>query len=109
MYKWKKLGRIFNPKDYQTDWMKEFAQCTSTLIFDNFVRIYFSCRPEKDSNGQAKSYTAFIDVEREKLSKIINIAKRPVLSLGNLGTFDEFAVYPTSVIKHVKRSQEIFL
>ena len=100
MNKWKKLGRIFNPQDYQTEWMKEFAQCTSTLIFDNFVRIYFSCRPHKDSNNQAKSYTAFIDVDRKKLSKIINIAEKPVLPLGNLGSFDEFAVYPTSVIRN---------
>lgn len=100
MYKWIKLGRIFKPQDFQTDWMKEFAQCTSTLLFDDFVRIYFSTRPENDKNGQAKSYTAYIDVDRKNLSKIINIAKKPVLPLGKLGTFDEFAVYPTSVIRN---------
>ena len=102
--KWKKLGQIFNPQEindgFEREWMKEYAQCTSTLVFDNFVRIYFSCRPEKDSDGQAKSYTAFIDVDRKDLTKIINIAKKPVLPLGKLGTFDEFAVYPTSVIRH---------
>jgi predicted GH43/DUF377 family glycosyl hydrolase len=98
--KWKKLGRIFNPQDHQTEWMKEFAQCTSTLIFKDFVRIYFSCRPEKDADGQAKSYTAFIDVDRHNLFNIIGIAKQPVLPLGDLGTFDEFAVYPTSVARY---------
>lgn len=101
--KWKKLGRIFNPQEvndgHKREWMKEFSQCTSTLIFDEFVRIYFSCRPYKDNDGQAKSYTAFIDVDRKDLTKIINIAKEPVLPLGELGTFDEFAVYPTCVIK----------
>ncbi len=101
--KWKKLGRIFNPQDvndgYDRVWMKEYSQCTSTLIFDKFVRIYFSCRPFKDDDGQAKSYTTFIDVDRDNLTKIVNISKNPVLPLGDLGTFDEFAVYPTSVIK----------
>ncbi len=97
--KWKKLGRIFNPQDYQTEWMKEFAQCTSALVFDTYVRIYFSCRPEKDKDGQAKSYTAFIDVDRNNLFNIINVAKEPVLPLGGLGAFDEFAVYPTSVFR----------
>jgi predicted GH43/DUF377 family glycosyl hydrolase len=97
--KWKKLGRIFNPQDYQTEWMKEFAQCTSALVFDTYVRIYFSCRPEKDKDGQARSYTAFIDVDRNNLFNIINVAKEPVLPLGGLGTFDEFAVYPTSVFR----------
>ena len=98
--KWKKLGRIFNPTDYQNDFMKEFAQCTSTLVFDSFVRIYFSCRPYKDKEGQSKSYTTFIDVDRKDLTKIVNIAKKPVLPLGKLGCFDEHAVYPTSVLKN---------
>jgi predicted GH43/DUF377 family glycosyl hydrolase len=98
--KWKKLGQIFNPTDYQTDWMKEFAQCTSTLIFDDFVRIYFSCRPEKDSDGQAKSYTTFIDVDRKDLHRILRVSDKPVLPLGKIGTFDEHAIYPTSVIRN---------
>lgn len=98
--KWKKLGRIFNPQDYQTEWMKTHAQCTSTLVLEDRVRIYFSCRPDKDEDGQAKSYTAFIDVDKNNLFNIINVAKEPILPLGELGTFDEFAVYPTSVIKH---------
>lgn len=101
--RWKKLGHIFDPTKVndgtEREWMKEFSQCTSTLVFDNFVRIYFSCRPYKDDDGYAKSYTAFIDVDRHNLTKIINIANNPVLPLGKLGTFDEFAVYPTSVIK----------
>lgn len=102
--KWKKLGRIFGPQDVndgiEREWMREFAQCTSTLIFDDFVRVYFSCRPFKDKDGQAKSYTAFVDVDRRDLSKIINVAKSPVLPLGKLGTFDEHAVYPTSVVSY---------
>lgn len=101
---WKKLGRIFSPQEvndgFQRDWMKEYAQCTSTLIFSDFIRIYFSCRPAKDTEGQAKSYTAFIDVDRKNLSKILRVARAPVLPLGQLGAFDEFAVYPTSVIRH---------
>jgi predicted GH43/DUF377 family glycosyl hydrolase len=99
--KWKKLGKLFDPTTVpDKEWMKEFAQCTSTLILEDRVRIYFSCRPYKDQDGQAKSYTAFIDVDKNNLFNIINIAEEPVLPLGGLGTFDEFAVYPTSVIKH---------
>ena len=101
--KWKKLGRIFNPTEVndgvEREWMKEFSQCTSTLVFNTFVRIYFSCRPFKDENGQAKSYTTFIEVDRNDLTKILKISENPVLPLGKLGTFDEFAVYPTSVIR----------
>jgi len=101
--KWKKLGQIFDPTKIndgiEREWMKGYSQSTSTLVFDNFVRVYFSCRPEIDKNGQYVSYTAFVDLKRDNLTQIVNIAKQPVLPLGALGTFDEFAIYPTSVIK----------
>lgn len=98
--KWNKLGRIFDPTKVENrDWCKEFAQCTSTLIFDNFVRVYFSCRPKRDKDGNCVSYTAFVDLDRNNLFKIIRIADKPILELGDLGTFDEFGVYPTCVNK----------
>ena len=102
--KWKKIGKIFVPQNISDgndrNWMREFAQCPSTIIFENFVRIYFSCRPIKDKEKNYKSYTAFVDVDRKDLTKILNISKNPVLPLGELGTFDEFAIYPTSVIEN---------
>jgi predicted GH43/DUF377 family glycosyl hydrolase len=100
MFKWEKLGRVFNPTTVKgRPWLKEFAQCTSTLIFDDFVRVYFSCRPLKDENGQYTSNTSFLDLDRKDLTKIIRIADKPLLELGELGTFDEFGIYPTCVIK----------
>lgn len=100
-FSWEKLGRIFNPLDV-TDrpWLKEFAQAPATLVFDDFVRVYFSCRPGPDSNGQYVSYTAFVDLDRKDLTKIVAIAKAPILDLGDVGTFDEFGVYPVSVIRN---------
>lgn len=100
--KWKKLGRIYNPEEHynpEIEWRKHFAQSVSTIVFDDFVRIYFSCRPENDSDGQAKSYTTYLDVDKKNLFNIIKISDKPVMELGELGDFDEFAVYPTSVIK----------
>lgn len=100
-HKWRKLGRVFNPLDIQDlFFLKEFAQAPATLIFDDFIRVYFSCRPFPDNNGQYVSYTAFLDLDRNDLFKIINIGKKPILHLGQLGTFDEFGTYPVSVIRH---------
>jgi hypothetical protein len=103
---WKKIGHIFNTTEVKNiSWMKEFAQCTSALVFDDFVRVYFSCRPNRDKDGQYLSYTGFVELDRNDLAKIINISKEPILPLGGLGCFDEFAIYPTSVIKY----NDIFL
>ncbi len=100
MFKWKKLGRVFNPLEVQgRDWMKEFAQAPSVLIFDQFIRVYFSCRPLPDQKGQYVSYSAYVDLNRSNLFEIIHIAESPILPLGELGTFDEFGTYPVSVIR----------
>lgn len=101
MFKWNKLGRIFNPQEVGgRPWLKEFAQAPSVLIFDDFIRVYFSCRPEADKNGQYVSYSAFVDLDRKNLFKILSVAKKPILELGDRGTFDEFGTYPTSVIRN---------
>lgn len=100
MFKWVKKGKLFDPvKITNLPWLKEFAQAPAVLITDDYVRIYFSCRPSPDDKGQYVSYSAFIDVSRDNLTEILRIAKQPILSLGKLGTFDEFGTYPVSVIK----------
>ena len=102
--KWKKLGQIFDPTKWndgiRREWMNSHAQCTSTLIFDDYLRVYFSCRYPNDKFGQATSVTTFLDLDRNDLKKIIRVSNNPILNLGEIGHFDENAIYPTSVIKH---------
>lgn len=99
-YTWKKLGKIFDPTEIETpEWMYEFAQAPAILKFDNYIRVYFSCRPKPDAKGQYKSYSAYVDLDNNDLSKILNISEKPILELGKLGTFDEFGTYPVSVIQ----------
>jgi predicted GH43/DUF377 family glycosyl hydrolase len=102
--KWKKIGHIFDPTTWDDGinrpWMKTHSQCTHALILDNVVRIYFSCRPENDENGFAKSYTTFLDLDKNDLTKIIRVSDKPIMPLGELGTFDEFATYPSCNIEH---------
>lgn len=101
MFLWNKLGRVFNPQDAKGKiWMNEFAQAPCALIFDEYVRVYFSCRPKPDAQGQYISYTAFVDLNRNNLFEIVDISKEPILKLGGLGAFDEFGIYPTSVIRY---------
>jgi predicted GH43/DUF377 family glycosyl hydrolase len=100
MFKWNKLGKVFTPQEVEGRcWLKEFAQAPATLVFDDFVRVYFSCRPARDSNGQYVSYTGYVDLDRKNILKIIKISDNPIMQLGELGTFDEFGTYPTSVIR----------
>lgn len=101
MFKWKKLGKLFTPQDVVGRyWLREFAQAPATLVFDEFVRVYFSCRPPADQNGQYVSYSAFVDLDRRDLFRVLKISDEPILTLGGLGEFDEFGTYPVSVIRN---------
>lgn len=100
MFRWKKLGKIFDPKDLPTkSWMHEFAQSPTVLVGKTTVRVYFCSRPLPGADGQYLSYISFIDLDRDNLLKVLRICERPVLDLGKHGTFDEFGTYPVSVIR----------
>jgi len=101
MFVWQKEGRVFNPLEVKDrPWLKEFAQAPCVLLFDDFVRVYFSCRPPADEQGQYVSYSAFVELNRKDLFNILSVSETPILKLGELGTFDEFGTYPVSVIEH---------
>ena len=101
MFQWKKLGLVFNPADFpgRPLWMHEFAQAPCTLRFDDVVRVYFSCRPAPSADGQYVSYSAYVDLDRKDLFRVVGLAAHPLLELGALGTFDEFGIYPVSVLR----------
>ena len=61
--KWRKLGRIFDPTRHQLpNGCVQFAQSPQTLMFDDFVRVYFSTRAIDPSNGKYLSHIAFVDI-----------------------------------------------
>jgi hypothetical protein len=100
MFHWKKLGKAFTPQEVSgRHWLKEFAQAPATLVMDDVVRMYFSCRPSADANGQYVSYSAWVDLDRTDLFKVRGLAEHPILTLGGLGEFDEFGTYPVSVTR----------
>lgn len=104
MFTWRKLGRVFAPQAVTgRPWLREFAQAPATLLLDDVVRVYFSCRPPADAQGQYVSRSAFVELDRADLTRVRRVADRPVLALGALGEFDEFGTYPMSVARHGDR------
>ena len=80
MFEWKKLGKIFDPRKYaDRPWLKEFAQGPATLQFDDFVRVFFSCRPAPDANGIYVSNSAWVDFHKNDIRKILRVSESPVL------------------------------
>ena len=100
MFKWKKLGKIFDPGFLKSgSWMREFAQSPSAMVCDKYIRVYFCSRPPPNPQGQYLSYLSYIDLDRGDLLNIVNVCAKPILDLGKHGTFDEFGTNPISVIR----------
>ncbi len=101
--KWKKLGRIFNPADHTlANNCELFAQSPQAIVFDDFVRIYFSTRETDLENGKFLSHISFVDMKKD-LQTIIGVAQKTVIPLGGLGTFDEHGIFPINVMKEKDR------
>ena len=80
---WIKKNNIFNEHHSQVPVIDEY---------DNFYRIHYSTRIDGKSNPM------FIDVDKNNLSNIINKSEKPILSLGDRGSFDWAGIMPTEII-----------
>lgn len=97
--KWVKLGLLFDPHEHRLpDGCTSFAQSPQALVFDDFVRIYFSTR-RQDGGGQYLSYISYVDVDRD-MRAVLRTADRTVMPLGGLGCFDEHGIFPINLVRN---------
>ena len=96
---WKRLGKIFDPTAHALpNGCVQFAQSPQTLVFDDFVRIYFSTRAVDPKNGKFLSHVAFVDMAAD-LRTVIRVSEKPVIPLGELGCFDEHGIFPINIVR----------
>jgi len=100
MFSWKKLGHIYNPCDdaNRPHWRWNFAQGVNTLLLNEMVRVYFCCREKPNELGQTISRVCYADLDRADITRVVRVAENPVLDVGELGCFDEYGIYPFSVV-----------
>lgn len=98
--KWRKHGRIFDPiQHHLPNDCVQFAQSPQALVFDDFVRVYFSTRAVDRTGGKYLSHIAFVEFEKN-LRDIIRVSDRSVIGLGALGCFDEHGIFPMNVLRY---------
>lgn len=96
--KWEKLGKIFDPTEHiLTNSCFAFAKSPQAIIFEEFIRIYFSS-VSKDLNGKFLSHVMYVDFTRD-FSSLIKVSSHNVIELGELGAFDEHGIFPINVLK----------
>lgn len=103
MIRWRNLGKIFDPTSFQlANNCSEFAQAPQAIVFDDFIRIYFSTRSRDPRGGEYRSHIAFVDM-RKNLRDIIGVSQHTVVELGKIGCFDEHGIFPMNVLRHGSR------
>ena len=102
MFFWEKKGLLFNPTECEERplWRWNFAQGENTLMYEDFIRVYFCSREKPNERGETVSRVSYVDLDQDNPMNILKICDRPVLELGQLGEFDEFGTYPFSVVRH---------
>ena len=96
--KWRKLGRIFDPTQFELpNHCEQFAQSPQALVFDQFVRIYFSSRERDPRNCKYLSHVCFADFTKD-FREVTRVSDRTVIELGKLGCFDEHGIFPMHVV-----------
>ena len=93
------MGLLFEPQRHALpNGCTDFAQAPQALVFDDFVRIYFSTRCQ-DASGQYVSHVAFVDVDRT-VERVLRTSTGKVIPPGGLGCFDEHGIFPMNVLRH---------
>jgi hypothetical protein len=91
---WKKLGMIFNVQD-RNAWMYAYAYVPTAILLDKQrVRIFLAFR-DRENVGRIGS----IDVSAQDPTKVLSVAERPSLDVGEAGCFDDNGVTPLSIVR----------
>jgi hypothetical protein len=92
--KWRKQGRIYQA-DGSLPWAKKYGFPPTPIdLGDGTLRLYMAfC----DDNTVGR--IGYVDVSASDPSRILRIAKRPVLDIGQPGCFDENGILPTTVMR----------
>jgi len=92
-FRWKKQGLIV---DFDNSPLKDrfisHMQKPYAVVFDNFVRIYFTSRI-KDTEKTYISIPQFVDFSKD-FKSLIRYSDKEIISKGKLGCFDEHGIYP---------------
>jgi len=90
---WKKMGRIhsLSISDSVTD---THMQVPTVLVKDDRLRVYYAAR---HTTGQ--SFTAYIDLDINDFTRVLDLRHEAVLKPGKVGTFDDEGIMPSDIVQ----------
>lgn len=91
---WDKKGVLIDINNYNDFMVTHACVPTAIIINEDITRIYYAPR-----NKDGKSVPTYFDVDTNNPEKVIYIHNKPILDLGELGTFDDDGIMPCSAVR----------
>jgi hypothetical protein len=93
--KWKKLGRVFVANG-RAPWARTHAFLPTPILRpDGNIRVYAAFL-DRDRVGRV----GYVDVDGKNPRQVLGVSTRPVLEIGEQGTFDDNGVNPVSIVDY---------
>ena len=104
--KWIKKGLIFNiDQNSKTEWSMTHVQIPVVdVVSESSLRIYYGTRDRYN-----RTSTSYIEVEADNPANVLYVHNKPILSLGELGTFDDSGAMPSCIVTHEKKKYHYYI
>ncbi len=102
--KWIKKGLIFAPNSKPFSWIKRYASQPVVDTEEKNLRIYFSTRDEK-----GRSLITFLETDKEYPEKVVYVHDKPILPLGEMGTFDDNGMMPSCIVRYKEEKRLYYI
>ena len=92
--RWRRLGRVYVAQG-ERDWQQTHAYCPTPLpLADGRLRVLVAFL-DADRAGRV----GWVDVDPEAPTRVLGVATRPALDIGEAGAFDDSGVTPLSAVR----------
>lgn len=99
-FNWVRHGVVFDAeKRFFTQGIKYFTQAPNCILLNDRIRCFYSTR-DKTEDGRYLSNSYYFDLHKDYPHHLIDYDYTSCLKLGLPGSFDEFGIYPFSIIKN---------
>ncbi|HZY20072.1 MAG TPA: hypothetical protein VFE82_16495 [Ramlibacter sp.] len=95
--KWRKRGVVWNT-DGQRWWSRTHAMGPTPVVMGDTIRLFLTTLDE-----QGRGRPTFIDVAAEDPTRVLRVADRPLMDIGQPGTFDDNGLMAVSIVASADR------
>jgi predicted GH43/DUF377 family glycosyl hydrolase len=96
--RWEKLGLVYQANGSQP-WAQSHAFIPTPLLRDERTIRVYAAFLDRDKIGRV----GYVEVDAQDPRRVLTVSQRPVLDIGEPGTFDDNGVTPISIVEHQGR------